>query len=165
MRNGSNKRTSNCASNCGPSDNTQTTLTVFLFNWVIVTICKHIISNHTLPSGNIHISIEESTYGRIIIPALQIIEPCLLVVHITAIPQRIQLRKGTIACQNLAPGIVIVVCALHTIGGFEAYYIALQVGDVVVDSPVVDQRERRAVGIGNEASEWSHSKYLRQRPA
>ena len=41
-------------------------------------------------------------------------------------------------------------CALHTVGGFEAYYIALQVGDVVVDSPVVDQRERCAVGIVGE---------------
>ena len=56
-------------------------------------------------------------------------------------------------------------CALHTIGGFEAYYIALQVGDVVINSTVVDQRERRAVGVSNEASEWSHSEYLRQRPA
>ena len=165
MRNGSNKRTSNCASNCGPSDNTQTTLTVFLFNWVIVTICKHIISNHTLPSGNIHISIEESTYGRIIIPALQIIEPRLLVVHITAIPQRIQLSKLAGRCKDLAPDIVIVVCALHAVGGFEAYYIALQVGDVVVDSPVVDQRERCAAGVSNEAAEWSHSEHLRQRPA
>ena len=111
------------------------------------------------------IRIDKSSDSRIIIPALQIIEPCLLVVHITAIPQRIQLSKLAGRCKDLAPGIVIVVCALHAVGGFEAYYIALQVGDIVVDSPVVDQRERRAIGIGNEASEWSHSEHLRQRPA
>ena len=119
--------------------------------------------------------------------------------------------------------------SLHTIHGFETYYIALQVGDVIVDSPVMNQRERCAVGIigevqdvityshphqlvavvdvvvgllgagtlgtqaaglilhgpvtdvqsdrcgsggahvavgiGNEAAEWSHSEHLRQRPA
>ena len=84
---------------------------------------------------------------------MQIIEPRLLVVHIPAVPQGIQLRNRTIACQDLAPGIVIVVCAQHTIHGFKAYYVSLQVGDVVVDGPVVDQRERRAVGIIGEVQD------------
>ncbi len=113
-------------------------------------VCKHIIPNDSLPCRNVHVCVDKPCYDWIIIPTLQIIEPCLLIVHIAAVPQRIQLRKGTITCQNLAPGIVIVVCTLHTIGGFEAYYIALQVRDVIVDSPVMNQRERRAVGIVGE---------------
>ena len=93
------------------------------------------MSNHTLTSTCITVRINKSSDSRIIIPALQIIEPRLLVVHIATIPQRIQLRKLTGRCQDLAPGIVIVVCALHTVGGFEAFYIALQVGDVIIDLP------------------------------
>ena len=60
---------------------------------------------------------------------------------------------------------IIGVRSAAAIGTFQLHYIALKIGDVVVDSPVVDQRERRAVGIGNEAAEWSHSEHLRQRPA
>ena len=99
---------------------------------------------------NICIRSDKTSKRRIIVPTLQIIEPRLLVVHIATVPQRIQLRKLTGRCKDLAPGIVIVVCAQHTIHGFKAYYVSLQVGDVVVDSPVVDQRERRAVGIIGE---------------
>ena len=85
--------------------------------------------------AGIAISIYKSADSRIVIPAQQIIEPRLLVVHITAIPQRIQLRKGTGRCQDLAPGIVAITRRRDAVGCFEAYYIALQVGDVIIDLP------------------------------
>ena len=93
------------------------------------------MSNHTLTSTCITVRINKSSDSRIIIPALQIIEPRLLVVHIATIPQRIQLRKGTITCQDLAPGIVAITRHRGAVAGFDAYYIALQVGDVIIDLP------------------------------
>lgn len=93
------------------------------------------MSNHTLTSTCITVRINKSSDSRIIIPALQIIEPRLLVVHIPAVPQRIQLRKGTGRCQDLAPGIVAITRHRGAVAGFDAYYIALQVGDVIIDLP------------------------------
>ena len=81
---------------------------------------------------------------------MQIIEPRLLVVHIAAIPQRIQLRKGTITCQDLAPGIVAITRHRGAVAGFDAYYIALKIGEVIIDLPSSDQRQRRSVGIIGE---------------
>lgn len=93
------------------------------------------MSNHTLTSTCITVRINKSSDSRIIIPALQIIEPRLLVVHIAAVPQRIQLRKLTGRCQDLAPGIVAIARRRGAVAGFNAHYIALQVGDVIIDLP------------------------------
>ena len=106
---------------------------IYIRHRIIVTIYEHIMTRDTLPCRCIAICTYKPANNGIIIATLQVIEPRLLVVHIATIPQRIQLRKLTGRCKNLAPGIVIVVCALHTIHGFEAYYIALQVGDVIID--------------------------------
>ena len=84
---------------------------------------------------------------------MQIIEPRLLVVHIATIPQRIQLRKGTITCQDLAPGIVAITRHRGAVAGFDAYYIALKIGEVIIDLPSSDQRQRRSVGIIGEVQD------------
>ena len=126
---------------------------IYIRHRIIVTIYEHIMTRDTLPCRCIAICTYKPANNGIIIPTLQVVEPCLLIVHIATVPQRIQLRKLTGRCKNLAPGIVIVVCAQHTIHGFKAYYVSLQVGDVVVDSPVVDQREGRAVGIIGEVQD------------
>ena len=108
---------------------------IYIVCRIIVAICKQIIAKQSVFSGKNRIYVNPSSDSRIVIPALQIIEPRLLVVHIATIPQRIQLRNRTIACQDLAPGIVAITRHRGAVAGFDAYYIALQVGEVIIDLP------------------------------
>ena len=106
-------------------------------DWIVCAVCKLVQCKQCRFRTQIRniICIDKPANRRIIVPTLQIIEPRLLVVHIATIPQRIQLRKGTGRCQDLAPGIVAIARHGGAVAGFNAYYIALQVGDVIIDLP------------------------------
>ena len=49
-----------------------------MVDWVIPAVCEHVASQDALSSGDVGIGIDESTYRRIVIPALQVIEACFL---------------------------------------------------------------------------------------
>ena len=84
---------------------------------------------------------------RIIITVGYIVETSLLVIDIPTIPQGVQLCQCTRHGNDVAPGIVSILGSAAAIGTFQLHYIALQVGDVIVDGAIVGHGQRRAVGI------------------
>ena len=65
-----------------------------MFYRVIPTVRKHIVSNNALPCGRIPIRIDKPTPRRIIISALQIVQPCLRVVDVSAVAQGVLFAEG-----------------------------------------------------------------------
>ena len=115
--------------------------------WGVIAVCEHIVPNNSLPCGDIHICVNKPRCNWIIIPTLQIVEPGFLVIDMPTIPQRIQLRQSTHHGNDVAPCIVSILGYCGSGGGFHRHYVALQVGDVIVDGAIVSHGQRRAVGI------------------
>ena len=78
---------------------------------------------------------------------MKIVEPSLLVVHIATIAQRIEFSQVSLHGDDVSPGVIGVLCASASVCLLQAGYIALQVGDVVVDGPVVGHGQRSSAGI------------------
>ena len=97
--------------------------------------------------ANCCIRIDKPTHRRVIIPAIEIIEPSLLVVDVSAVPQGVQLRQCTGHGKDVAPGIVSIACSAAAISTFQTHHISLKVRDVVVDRAIAGHGQRRAVGI------------------
>ena len=47
---------------------------VYIVDWVVAAVCKHIATEDALAGGDVDVGIDESTDLRIVIPALQVIE-------------------------------------------------------------------------------------------
>ena len=75
---------------------------------------------------------------------LEIVKTCLGVVIITAIAERIYVRKRSAAAYYLAPGIVGIACDNASAAVDDSNDIALRVEDVVVQRIIVLHRQRLA---------------------
>ena len=119
---------------------------------IIPTVRKHIVPNNALPCGRIPIRIDKPPPTRVIIPALQIIQPRLCVIDIPAVAQRVLFAEGcchrTGGAQRVAPCVVGVGHDTRAAGGDEAGHVALCVLDVKIFRAVVahGQRAGRIVG-------------------
>ena len=90
----------------------------------------------------------------IVISALQVVEFRFYIIHITAIPQRVQVAKAEAGIiyrsKQLTPGVV-GVCNHGSTGAVQnRHHIALQVGCVVVSVPTVDQGKGVPIDIVGE---------------
>ena len=64
---------------------------------------------------------------------MQIVQPGFGVVVVTTIAERIRLRHGALGGQNLSIGIVAIAGYGAAAGIQQGHYVALQVGDVIID--------------------------------
>ena len=105
-----------------------------------------------MPCGRIPIRINKPTPTRVIIPALQIVQPRFRVVDISSVAQGVLFAEG---CgqragggQQIAPCVVGVGHDARAAGGDEACHVALRVLDVKIFRAVVvhGQRAGRVVG-------------------
>ena len=86
-----------------------------MFYRVIPTVRKHIVSNNALPCGRIPIRIDKPPPPRVIVPALQIVQPCLRVVDVPAVAQRVLCAEGF--CQRAGGGQRIAPCVVGVARG------------------------------------------------
>ena len=81
---------------------------------IIPTVRKHIVPNNALPCGRIPIRIDKPAPPRVIVPALQIVQPRFRVVDIPAVAQRVLFAEGggqrASGGQRIAPCVVGVAC-------------------------------------------------------
>ena len=84
--------------------------------------------------ARITVGIDKPAGVGIIVAGLQVVEPCLGVVVVAAIPQRVDFRHGAGSGQDFAIGIIRVCRYLVAIAIDQVHHIPLQVGDVVVGS-------------------------------
>ena len=117
-----------------------------MFYRVIPTVRKHIVPNNALPCGRIPIRIDKPAPPRVIIPALQIIQPRLGVVNITAVAKGIGCAEGrghgAGGGQRIAPCVVGVGHDARAAGVDKAGHVALRVLDVEVLRAVVVHGQR-----------------------
>ena len=113
---------------------------------------KHIVPNNALPCGRIPIRIDKSTPPRIIVPALQIIQPRFRVVDVSAVAQGVLFAEGggqrAGGGQRIAPCVVGVGHDAGAAGADKAGHVALRVLDIEILRAVVihGQRAGRVVG-------------------
>ena len=125
---------------------------VITTNRIVPAICKHVMSIEALSRGQIRIHIDKPAPPRVIIPALQIVQPCLRVVDIPAVAQGVLCAEGgghrAGGGQQIAPCVVGIGHNARTAGIDEAGHIALRVLDVEILRAVVvhGQRAGRVVG-------------------
>ena len=123
-----------------------------MFYRVIPTVRKHIVPNNALPCGRIRIRIDKSAPRRVIIPALQIIQPSFRVVDVPAVAQRVLFAEGARqragGGQRIAPCVIGVGHDARAACADEAGHVALCVLDVKIFRAVVvhGQRAGRVVG-------------------
>ena len=107
-----------------------------MFYRIIPTVRKHIVSNNALSRGQIRIRIDKPAPPRVIISALQVIQPRFRVVDIPAVAQGVGRAKRRCHCtggaQQIAPCVVGVGHDARAAGGDEAGHVALRVLDVEI---------------------------------
>ena len=117
-----------------------------MFYRVIPTVRKHIVSNNALPCGRIPIRIDKSAPRRVIVPALQIIQPRLRVIDVPAVAEGVLCAEG--CChragggQRVAPCVVGVGHDAGAAGADKAGHVALCVLDVEILRAVVVHGQR-----------------------
>ena len=110
------------------------------------------MSIEALSRGQIRIRIDKPTPPRVIVPALQIVQPSLRIVDIPAVAQGVDRTERRCHCtgcaQRIAPCVVGVGHDARTAGGDEAGHVALRVLDVEILRAVAvhGQRTGRVVG-------------------
>ena len=104
---------------------------------IISTICEHIVSIQALASRGVIIGTDKSPHHRVIVSALEVIEPGFLVVHICPIPQRVDICQGSRCGEDFAIGIIVIAGDYGAAGVHNPHHIALEVGDIVVHCAVV----------------------------
>ena len=123
-----------------------------MFYRVIPTVRKHIVPNNALPCGRIPIRIDKPTPRRVIIPALQIVQPRLRVVDVPTVAQGILCAEGggqrAGGAQLIAPCVVGIGHDARAAGADKAGHVALRVLDVEILCAVAvhGQRAGRVVG-------------------
>ena len=125
---------------------------VITTNRIVPAICKHVMSIEALSRGQIRIRIDKPTPRRVIVPALQIIQPRLRVIDIPAVAQGVLCAEGCChragGAQRIAPCVVGVGHDARAAGADKAGHVALRVLDVEVLRAVAvhGQRAGRVVG-------------------
>ena len=123
-----------------------------MFYRVIPTVRKHIVPNNALPCGRIPIRIDKPAPPRVIVPALQVIQPGFCIVDISAVAQRVLFAEGggqrAGGAQRVAPCVVGVSHDARAAGIDEAGHVALCVLDIEILRAIVvhGQRAGRVVG-------------------
>ena len=125
---------------------------VITTNRIVPAICKHVMSIEALSRGQIRIRIDKPAPPRVIIPALQIVQPRFRVVDVSAVAQRVLFAEG--GCQRAGGGQRIAPCVVgvghdaRAAGADETGHVALCVLDVEVLRAVVVHRCRADGVIG-----------------
>ncbi len=94
---------------CISALNPYTTILVYKTDWRIYTISKYIVCKWLAKSPTLGVTIDKPTPNRIIIPAPEVIQPCLLIVHIPTIAEGIQ--RTQCSCQGAS--FCLAVCPRH----------------------------------------------------
>ena len=109
---------------------------VITTNRIVPAICKHVMSIEALSRGQIRIHIDKPAPPRVIIPALQIVQPCFRVVDVPAVAQGVLFAEGGGHCtggaQQIAPCVVGVGHDARAAGIDKAGHVALCVLDVEI---------------------------------
>ena len=108
--------------------------------------------DNALPSGSITIRIEEPANRRVIVSALEVVEPGFLVVDIPTIPQWVDICQRARSGNDLAIGVVVVACDNVLAAIHNPHHVPLQVGDVVVHRAVVLHGVGCTIGIIEEVN-------------
>ena len=125
---------------------------VITTNRIVPAICKHVMSIEALSRGQIRIRIDKPAPPRVIIPALQIVQPRFRVVDVSAVAQRVLFAEGggqrAGGGQQIAPCVVGVGHDARAACADEAGHVALRVLDVEILRAVAvhGQRAGRVVG-------------------
>ena len=117
-----------------------------MFYRIIPTVRKHIVPNNALPCGRIRIRIDKPAPPRVIVPALQVLQPRFRVVDISAVAQGVLFAEGcchrTGCAQQIAPCVVGVGHDARAAGIDEAGHVALRVLDIEILCAVADHGQR-----------------------
>ena len=65
-----------------------------LNNWAIIAICKHVTPSKALSRTGVAVGVDEPMCYRVVISALEVIEPCLGVVVVPTVAQRVDFCLG-----------------------------------------------------------------------
>ena len=103
-----------------------------IVNGIITTICKHIYAKKSLPRTRITIRINKPMILRVIVSTLQVVEPRLGIIIISAIPERIHFRQITLGRNYLAPRGVNIFRLQDTAFVNDLHHVALQIEDVII---------------------------------
>lgn len=106
---------------------------------IIIAVCKHIMTNDSLPSAGITIRIDESADVGVVIAGLQIIELGIGIVVITTVAQGVDGSHTSCGGENLAIGVIFVAGNCRAAGIDQADDITLEVENVVINCAVVVQ--------------------------
>lgn len=106
-------------------------------------------SLHALPSGSIAIGIEESANRRVIVSALEVVEPGFPVVDVSTVAQGVDVCQSAICGNDLTIGVV--ACDNVMAGVHNPHHVTLEVGDVVVNRTVVLHDIGQTAGIVGKA--------------
>ena len=117
---------------------------------VIQAIREHVGSDEPLPGAGEAVRIDKPTDVRVVVAALEVVEPGLAVEIIASIPDRIdrgdRCAAGGADAEDLAEGVVAVAPVDRSVPVDDLHYVALQVRHVVVQRPVIAQ-DRRAAAL------------------
>ena len=89
------------------------------------------------------VRIQKSSYKRIVITGLEIVQACFFIINITAIAERIQFADCECAVvfgEHIAPRIVGILCDCFAVFVNDFGNITLQVFDIVIHSTVAGNR-------------------------
>ena len=116
---------------------------IYMHDWIIITIRKHIEANKSLTRGNICIRIEETSPSGVIVSALEVIVTGLAIVIVSAIAEGVSVEDGVIAggvrcCGTLALGIVGIGTYFCSRRIVDCNYVALEIflKEVIIESVV-----------------------------
>ena len=98
----------------------------------IPTVRKHIVAQEALAGAGVAVCVEESSEGRIVIYALEVIEAGLRIVVVPAVTQRIEVRQVSGGGQERAVGVIRISGDLCAGSSHEGYHVALEVQQIVV---------------------------------
>ena len=107
------------------------TIRIYTHSRIILTIRKHIEPQQSGSRAAIAIRIDEPLHNRVVISALQVIEPGFGVVVVAAVAERVQIGVAAGFGQHIAPGVVGVLgidCAALVV---ELHHIALGVEHIM----------------------------------
>ena len=103
----------------------------------IMAIAEHIIAQQTLPGAGKRICVDEPTYLRIIITALEIIQPGFSIVDVATVAQRVHLPQGIRHTsgdgKDVTPCIVGILHDSSSAGVQDGDNITLQILHIVID--------------------------------
>ena len=100
--------------------------------WGVSTVCKHIIPQEALAGACIGICVEEALDDWVVISGLQVIEAGLRVVVVPAIAQGVDVREAAGGGEDVAPGVVGILCHRCVLAVQKLDHVALGVQHVVI---------------------------------